>query len=369
MSNDGQPAATRPEQRPRRRPPRFVAKVLLANVIALSVTLSLCEIGVRMWREGGVMAGVRSLATDQPMPRDLGTGDWLASDPERGYVLRAGANGINDLHVRHAAIVAPKPAGVFRLLLLGDSVSWPDTGFASLLQHRCDDGGSPAVELINASVPGYTTWQEGRHLDAIGAPIDPDAVVLQYCCNDNHRFLHQWTGPGGLLITEEARRALLPEGDGLFARIGRWSYLALELRRLLVSRRGGDSLFPWLDDPAFAAAWRSDSWPMVEREIAHISAVLRARGCKFAVVAVPYEAQLRDELLARDPAYVQMPQRRLAACCAQHSIPLLDLFDAFHARRADGLYLDGIHLAPTGHELAATRLLPFLRDNGLLPPR
>jgi lysophospholipase L1-like esterase len=357
-------------RRPKWRDPRFLGKVLLVNVVTLSLTLVVCELGVRILREGGVVAGLRSLVDDRPMPRQLGTGTWLVSDPDRGYTLRAGVNGVNELHVRHAPIATPKPDGTFRLLLLGDSVAWPEDGFAAIVARALtrDANASPVVELINASVPGYTTFQESRHLDRLCAPIDPDTVVLQYCLNDNHRFLHQLTADGGWLITEEARRALLPEGDGLATRILRWSYLALEVRqRLFVASRNATRPFEWQADPAFAAAWRDDSWPLVTTEIDHMAALVRGRGARFCVVAVPYGPQLQPDALQRDEAYTLKPQRLLAELCRARSILLLDLEPEFAAHRDDGLFVDGIHLTERGHALAAAQLEQFLRTNGLVP--
>lgn len=353
----------------RRRGIRFFAKVLVANVLVLTVAFLLGELVVRVWREGGVIAGVRSFATDRPMPRGLGTGDWLVSDEQRGYVLRAGVNGTNELHMRHGSVATEKPVDAFRLLVLGDSVAFPDTGFVAMVRRDCAAAGQSRVDVLNAAVPGYTTWQEARHLDALVEPVAPDAVLLQYCCNDNHRFLHQLTGEGGWLITEEARRALLPEGGGLLTSFARWSYLALEVRRLLLANRSVESVFPWDEDAAFAAAWRDDSWILVEEQIVQMRAQVLARPAKFAVVAVPYEPQLEGEALARDEEYTRKPQRRLAEMCARLDIPFLDLHAAFRQHRDEGLYTDGIHLTPAGHELAAAELLPFLRRHELLPPR
>src|SRR5262249_56325492 len=109
----------------------------------------------------------------------------------------------------------------------------------------------PQVETINAAVPGYTAHQERLHLARLAAPVAPDVVVVQYCCNDNHAFLHQLVG-GGLLLTHQARPALLPPRDGLCARFLRWSYLAFELRRRLVAESPASAgPFPWRDDAAF----------------------------------------------------------------------------------------------------------------------
>ncbi len=345
----------------------FLAKVVVANAIAFSVLFALSEISVRIWREGSVLAGMRSLVTAEPMPASLGVGDWLQSDPARGYVLRAGVHGTNDLHVRHRSLASPKPRDEFRLLVLGDSVAFPEDGFVAMLRAEQACSSAHRVEIINASVPGYTTWQEARHLEALIDEVEPNAVLLQYCCNDNHRFLHQLTADGSWLVTEEARRALLPEGDGLSLRVARWSYLAIEARRLAFANRPRDHVFPWREQPEFLPAWREEGWSAVRDALADMAQSCSARGVAMAVVAVPYEPQLSDAALQRDELHALFPQRQLAAACTTLSLPLLDLVDAFRATSSDGLYTDGIHLSPAGHALAARALLPFARAARLLP--
>ncbi len=345
----------------------FLAKVVIANVIAFFLLFALSEISVRIWREGSVLAGMRTLVTAEPMPASLGVGDWLQSDPARGYVLRAGVHGTNELHIRHRPLASPKPRDEFRLLVLGDSVAFPEDGFVAMLRADQSRASAHRVEIINAAVPGYTTWQEARHLEALIDAVEPNAVLLQYCCNDNHRFLHQLTADGSWLVTEEARRALLPEGDGLSLRVARWSYLAIEARRLALAHRPKDLAFPWRDQPEFLPAWREEGWAVVRDALADMAQLCRAKGIAMAVVAVPYEPQLSDAALQQGESHSLFPQRQLAAACATLSLPLLDLVTAFRATSSDGLYTDRIHLSPVGHAVAARALLPFARAAGLLP--
>jgi lysophospholipase L1-like esterase len=262
-------------------------------------------------------------------------------------------------------LAIPKPAGERRLLLLGDSVTWPDDGYPAILQRDLDEAGEH-IDIVNAAVPGYTTHQERLHLEQLVDPVLPDVVVLQYCCNDNHRFLHHLT-PDHWLITTEARRALLPEGDDLWTRFCRWSYVALEVRQhVLAVEQGPRGAFPWTNDAGFAPAWRDDGWTLVEAEVAAMHALLQSRGVPWLVMAVPYEPQLRDESLLRDRAFTCRPQARLAAICSSRSIPFLDLHPLFLAHRDELLFTDGIHLSPLGHRLVADELLAKLRAERLL---
>lgn len=344
-------------------------KVALANMIAFCTVFAIAEVAVRAWREGGLWAGLRSLGNCSPISRNSGPDDWLVADPECGYALAPGRNGVNSLGLRHEELISPKPASCFRLLVLGDSIAWPPDGFVSLLRARLRDI-APTVEVINASVPGYTSYQERNLLEKTVDKIAPDLVLVQYCCNDNHKFLHQLAGKSGWLLTEEARRALVPQGDGVLDSVCRWSYLALEVRRAVFGfqQRGGGE-FPWTNDPGFAAAWRDDSWSMIADEYCKICELSRARRCAVAVVAVPYEPQLADEARKRDLDYVCKPQQHLRAICGRLGVPFLDPFDEFVSARGEGLYIDGVHLSSRGHSILARQIEQFLVAMHLVPQR
>ncbi|HZT55352.1 MAG TPA: SGNH/GDSL hydrolase family protein [Burkholderiaceae bacterium] len=352
--------------RPKWRSPRFLLKVLLANALVFAVVFALGEFAVRAWREGGLVAGLQSFAWPNDRPHGAGTGDWFRADAELGYTLDPGRPEVSSLRIRHGEL-GPKEKGAFRLLLIGDSVTWPADGFAALLAARlCAE--RPQVETINAAVPGYTAHQERLHLARLLAPVAPDVVVVQYCCNDNHAFLHQLVG-GGLLLTQAARTALLPPGDGPWARFQRWSYLAFELRRRLAGPPAAAGPFPWRDDAAFEPAWRDDSWPMLLAEYDAMLALGNGAGARLLVLAMPHEAQLADAALAADAAYTCMPQSRLGAWCTAHAVPFVDLHPAFVRHRDEHLFVRGdpVHLSAAGHALVAAELHEALVAAHLLP--
>jgi hypothetical protein len=187
-------------------------------------------------------------------------------------------------------------------------------------------------------------------------------VVLQYCCNDNHRFLHRLTSKGRRLLTFDAMAELQPEGGGPLAWLTRTSYLAYTVRQLLLAREHGGSL-PW-DDPILAPAFAEPSWAMQEDNLRAMRDALQTVGGRLVVVAIPLAVQLDAALLAREPARLLRPQRRLAAACARLDLPLLDLHAAFAAHRGGALFTDGLHLTAAGHRLAGRELAAFLDGPG-----
>lgn len=115
----------------------------------------------------------------QPVnPRPLGRNDtWTVHNDARGFRLPE-----PDLR--------RKPAGAFRILCVGDSITFGfnvDEGsdypsqLARLLRARYP---GKLFEVVNAGVPGWT-WRQGqRFLEIEGSTLEPDVVVIGHGTND-----------------------------------------------------------------------------------------------------------------------------------------------------------------------------------------
>lgn len=84
-----------------------------------------------------------------------------------------------------------KPAGIRRVVVLGDSTSWgwgvdDDALWTRLVEREL----GPGVELINLAVPGYGSDQELWAFEAQGRAYEPDLVLLGLVHNDtiSNRF-------------------------------------------------------------------------------------------------------------------------------------------------------------------------------------
>jgi lysophospholipase L1-like esterase len=325
---------------------------------------------MRWYKERGFLAAVHSF-TSTPGASG-GKENGFIPDAELGYKLNPNwvypGHGklINSLGIRYPEIPLAKPVGQFRVLVLGDSISWDKGGFVDLLRERFGRLRNGSVEVINAAIPGYTTYQERRFLERDLLPLRPDLVILQYCLNDNHRFLHRLSSSGKWLTTREAELAVLPQSTGWLARLCHSSYLIQTVteRWILVRVRysGG---FPWDSHPHFCTAWQDRTWPIFQEHLLAIREVLRRQGSRLAVIAPPYEPQLDPKYLARDASYTLKPQRFLAEICGRAGVPFLDLHPAFLAHRSTRLFRDGLHLTDAGHRLVADELLKFLEREKL----
>ena len=122
----------------------------------------------------------------------------FAADPDLLYELKP--HGVwGDRRVNGQGLMAdrdyavPKPAGVYRIASVGDSVAFLSTGknYAAFLQQRLAALDSPArrFEVLDFSVVGYNSLQERLTIRDKVVGFQPDLILLGYCAND-HEFNH-----------------------------------------------------------------------------------------------------------------------------------------------------------------------------------
>ena len=165
---------------------RGMRKVVLVTVPAMIVGVIVSVIAVEAW--------VRWRWDDR-----RGLPGFYLSDPVLGQRLAPGYDGwfagvpvqINSLGFRDSRdYQLTKPAGTFRILVLGDSVTFghgalSDTTYPYLLEQRLRQW-RPDVnwEVWNLGVPGYNTTQELKYLERVGPIYQPDLVIVGFYEND-----------------------------------------------------------------------------------------------------------------------------------------------------------------------------------------
>jgi hypothetical protein len=335
----------------------------------------------------------------------------------RGVEFRTSSLGLHDREYP-----AGKPLGVFRILLLGDSMTeggglaLPAT-MAKQAEAILNAGGcrSP-IEVVNAGVASYSPILEYVYLKKLAPIFEPDLVVLNFDMTDVHDDLVRTAiavlGPDGLPVAVPANRRLetamflLPIAKPSFLRfldpiergLSRLSiYQAFRRsgagRRLFgpirptperLERLGlvGDIRYDPMaitrnvEGPGVAQAWR-----LTERYLAGIRALARRRGIPFAVVVYPHPHQVaadespigRQQFALRPGLYAsEAPFQRIEALGRREGFPVINLLELFRRRRAtDGpLFWDhDVHQNPRGARVFAEGMVAGLLDRGLLPCR
>jgi lysophospholipase L1-like esterase len=362
--------------------------VLLAVLVSLLMALLCLEIGLRVIGLGP------PVTLNEPHP----TLGWakkrdqvLTRRTSEGFDVRYALNrhGLRDDE-------APgKPAGVFRVVVLGDSFTLGTTVeradlFVDLLEQRLRAEGRP-VEVVNAGTEGWSTDQEVVWLLEEGLAYQPDLVLLMAYENDL-----AWNAEPAYYGTPKPRFA--EDGSRMTGE------LPLAPARGFVGRTALGNLLqgrpsPKLFQPPGAARPILEEWApllveppaQVEAMRAHTRGALRAlqaacagRGCQAVVVPIPSHS-------AVDPDYGRerfapmalggLPEAAWSADrpvelfleeAAAVGLPTLDPRPFLRARFAEGgedLYFSvDWHLNPAGNRALAELLHDGLDGLGLLPP-
>lgn len=313
------------------------------------------------------------------------TSGLYVRDAELGWRLNPGVEDrdiggqrvrINAKGLRGAEVAYEKPAGIERILFLGDSVTYGwqldevDT-FPRQVEERLEGQGGLAIESINAGVSGYSPWQEDLYLRREGVRYDPDVVVVCFVLNDAvEKFgLLRFGGSSegfqlhlsALSSFEKiaARSALLTRGRTIAARLryGRNVQAgAEELERL-----GVVHLVLQPHHPQVEMAW--------EITLANLGAMFdfcRERKIPLALVIFPFAFQFDD------PGSMSAPQQRLADFGRERGVPVLDLLPPLvetlrrESVSSGHLFRDNKHLNPRGSREVAGLIADFLRDRELV---
>jgi len=170
---------------------RWTGPLLAAGVL---VALVIAEAG--LW-----LAGVESLSqrkSTEPARPMLARPKTIVDDANLGWALCPGVEAtiegvryrINSLGFRGAGISKRKPDNTFRVMCLGDSVTYgvmvaQDKTYPAVLEELLTERLSgQRVEVINAGVPGYSSLQVLRFLKERGLGLRPDVVTLCVGVND-----------------------------------------------------------------------------------------------------------------------------------------------------------------------------------------
>lgn len=337
---------------------------LAVAAVATLVPLGAAEFIVRTWFSEGLAS---------PEPQRLATLLMLESVERDGLRFRGRAHasfslaGVDYRHdrlgLRTSPFETPKPAGVVRLLCLGDSTtyglgvaepqSWPRRLEAEL--NTAPPGGR-RVEVVNAGVPAFNTTDAIALFDAIVDDVQPDAVLLGWFANDLERLGFHLLDDGTLLAdplpTPQVLRPLLLH-SAVYRKI------AVSVRQSM-ERDGSYVLGKGENLTAAAAA------------VADFTRTMRARGLPCAIVEIPtLEGSTSKplELSVTDHPYREFSEW-LETTAAGNAIPSLRLLDALVGEPPPLLWvsMQDHHPNAAACQRFAPVIADFVRKHRLLEP-
>jgi lysophospholipase L1-like esterase len=235
----------------------------------------------------------------------------------------------------------PLPAdtpGLVRIAVVGDSFSFGlgvsgDDVYAEVLEKLLQAGAADGrrYDVLNFSVPGYTSQQEAVALETKVLPWKPQVIVLGYCLNDPETLplhpVHTYFTP-----VEWWQHFHLARLAALFA-------LTME-----TNRYGGGDYYRFLHVPG------RDRWQSTTKAFARIAELTRPLGIPVIVVLFPIV-----EITAWDAYPYREVHHQVAAAARDAGFDVVDLLPAWEKYPPTELRLAEFdnHPTPLGHRLAA----------------
>ena len=342
---------------------------VLLMVASLALALLAAELVVRTFDVGPRFQVVFRESIE---PRD---------DPELGYALRPhardGRRQISSDGLRDREYQRAKPEGAFRIVAIGDSVTYGSGGpreaaWGEQLEELLQSFGRRPFEVLNLGVPGYHIGQSVQRLRGLGLDFAPDLVLYGYVLNDPQAFSVE-------AAALDAMRGRPQGGEPSVLRRALSHSRLFLLARLFVPVQGDarslrDAIPP---DPAYAASGGADriayfrslhaegeSANRLATGLATLGRISRERGIPIWVLVFP----LFDDDGA-SPASPPDVHRHVVELARQSGLGALDLLPVFENARASGrsIATDFLHPNALGARFAAMAALLTLCDERLLP--
>ncbi|MEM7582930.1 MAG: SGNH/GDSL hydrolase family protein [Acidobacteriota bacterium] len=346
------------------------------------------------------------LAVLLPVPFASERNMYFSPDPHTGFRLAPNSSGrfrgfvarVNSHGHRDAEVTLEKPAGTYRIMVLGDSFTMGanvrrEEIYTEVLERQLNQRFEISFEVINTGVGGWSPFQYAQYFEHYGQPFDPDMILVGFFVgNDTYNNSRK---PQDLHTAVAGRRVRRGSRDTppFSTRAKIFAYDHSSLVRFFFNRR----LFV-IDDQRLRSRPEAgrDSGPFTEaylkvqkrrldrnhrrspgkalridnaiEQLGRIKDFAASAAIPLTIVLIPDENQINAALFAelvpgadaRASYDLSMPQKVLLPEMERAGLDLLDLLPDFlgHPRR---LYMNDTHWTPAGHRLAAERILETLQ--------
>lgn len=233
---------------------------------------------------------------------------YLTYQLQPGY--RKGLLSHNSDGFRGPEVTKPKPDDVFRIVAVGGSTTYtefvPDDAktFTAQLQQLLNRSASGrCVEVVNAGVPGYNSWETLINVQMRVLDLEPDLLIVYHGVNDVHcRLVH----PDSYRADNRGRRK--PWTEPIEVRLLRFSMLGRVLGHHagLWSQPGVDAFVraPTVDPGVRSSSDRIGGNPTAvlnqnppvyfRRNLVSICALAKAHGCRVLLATWAHTPECGD---------------------------------------------------------------------------
>ncbi|MEZ6043727.1 MAG: SGNH/GDSL hydrolase family protein [Planctomycetaceae bacterium] len=305
---------------------------------------------------------------------------------------------INSLGTRGTEVTVPKPAGTFRILVLGDETVFgprlpQESTLPGQIQKLLSGTTSAHVEVVNGGVPGYCPLLGWLAYEYRLKELDPDLIVLHFDMTDvaddaRYRSLYVETvGQPPVCLHESLMNPnTIPRVDGVLQTIRNSAVVSLMLEKTRDYLRTSSAVAADLPTCSSPIAWALDNPPDVRIQVRHALSVLvhlkkalAGTDTQLLVTTCPSVWQVVPgsehigcasmcQLNGSTPLTSRLPFDVLAAYCEQQGIRFLDASASFLQSQTPEVlfWMDDGALGPAGTTLYARSIAAYLVQS---PPR
>lgn len=317
----------------------------------------------------------------------------LSDNPILDYELVPGSpdghSTISSQGLRDREFDIPKPDNVFRIVVLGDSVTY-GLGCSrgetypkqlELMLNKIAPSDSQQFEVLNLGVVGYNTTQIVEQFRTVGLPFEPDLIIYGYVLNDPQSFSLE--GASLHALKNLANQGTLQEISQRLNRLLSHSQVYLLIRKTLISPPKRNRIKN-LHDPGFEAVregkhveyvrmiHREDSsWSRVRDGLADLAKLtsqpdhVPPRNISVVVTIFPIDWPYD---LQENPLHDVHQQ--VADEAVQNGFKVHDLTAMYSAIRKtthQRIFRDFLHPTGLGQRYAAADILKYLVESNHLP--
>ncbi len=282
----------------------------------------------------------------------------------------------NSLGYRNNEFPAKKPEGVFRIVILGGSTTYnigiddnDKTVTAQLERILREEYGYKNVEVINAGVGGYNSWETLINLEFRVLDIDPDLIIEYEGTNDVHaRFVDpasykgddsgrrkQWDPPSIFFLEHSALFRVILRKLGVTQQVGIGNFITPKTAYGPVSVAKHNPMELLKKNPPI----------YYRRNLNNMVAIAKANDVDIMFVTWAYSPYLDD--YASTPYYQKGFEENnevMKEVAASNGIPLFDFASVMPKDKK--YWHDGRHVNELGAEKQAELIAEFIEKNSLI---
>lgn len=326
---------------------RSPLKSLWLTAAVVFVYLAIVEVAVRYVVDDGMQYDLEMWKYAKALKR-------ISEDPGIGHEHRPGTAArlmgvdvsINATGQRDRNFTQPKPEGTFRIMMLGDSLTFgwgvPQQQTVAKRLEALLNGQQPDVryEVVNAGVGNYNAGMSSQWMRARGMAFEPDLVIFNYSFND----------------AESTPRR---EGGGLAEWSYAWIYFSGRFGEVARRVFGGHD---WHAYYSGLYEEEAQGWREAQQQIRLLAEFCEQRGLPLALVNYPELHRLEPYPLVEVSNQIRELSRSL-------TLPYLDLIESLRSEQPEALWVTPADPHPNEYadELMANAIFGFLRAGDQLP--